>query len=887
MKKIEIATTDGTLTNAYFIESEYVKVFPCSYRGFKKDENGNQSIFDPEASGFTEYNFANIYGKQTKLISWSGGFLKCIIDGYYFEISGIAPANLWIDNNLYKFAIVLKPIGIVGSYETKVLDSINGDNKNYLDTKIGDDNTYYFTGLALIPEGAFINGAVYFSPCKSLTNKDGTKTAVIDWQAYRLTDALTTGSGDGSVRMLGTVKKDKSTTCYATGENAFAIGNTTGANGDFSIAGGIESTANYKNSIAIGDHVNTSADNQVVFGSYNKENTEAALIIGNGISTDKKNILEISKAGDINAAGKLDIAGNISSSNGGITLEKNGFISVYHSYEYQKIHDTATYDSTISYYEKNAETAEMTEKAVTAETFASLKNNLYIKVHHLSSLDNNGNLLVDGNAQVNKKLTIKEQAEIDGDITGQGNLTINGDGKTHALTIGSNGGTGDYGSITVYGKKLAGGQETKITTFSVDDDGAATIAKTLTVGTNKLVVNDDSVSINNEKVTVATGTTTINNTLTVNGTATITDTITDNNKVVNVVTTINKDKFDYNSGKFTVTNAGNITAKSLTLADGYKITNAEGEETIIHYGITEDGKITGSELTLKDGYKIAADGNATLKDLIINNATLDGIKLEKGSYTVKDTDGTRAINNIDALKITKYIENSDSGMEEATQGLHVNGKITAAGDFAIGESVGESNDATTKITQGGTAYFKQGLLVGGKVTGANESDDTVTFRVAPFSSEAEQASYADLKGNLNIKKYTNRAGNLTVEGDTKISGSLTIGSISFNKNNITGIARITATQFNATSDIRKKTAIKDYICKKSILDLPIKEFEFIGDETHTKHIGCIAQDLQEICPEIVHEDKDGYLSIEETKLVYLLLQEVKELKKEIKALKGE
>ena len=148
-------------------------------------------------------------------------------------------------------------------------------------------------------------------------------------------------------------------------------------------------------------------------------------------------------------------------------------------------------------------------------------------------------------------------------------------------------------------------------------------------------------------------------------------------------------------------------------------------------------------------------------------------------------------------------------------------------------------------------------------------------------------SYADLKGNLNIKKYNNKAGNLAVEGDAKISGKLTNGSIEFNNDNITGINRITATQFNAVSDARKKTAIQDYQCNKSILDLPIKEFEFIGDETHTKHIGCIAQDLQEICPEIVHEGKDGYLSIEETKLIYLLLQEVKELKKELKILKGE
>ena len=854
------------IKGAYFIESENVKVFPCSYRGFNNDGH----IFDPEASGFTEYNFANIYGKQTKLISWADNLLKCIIDGYYFEIKNIAPANLFINNKLYKFAIVLDPIDIVGSYQTKVLKSIYANNVNYLDTKIGNDNTYYFTGMALIDKDADINGAVYFSPCKL----DKTNTVVIDWQAYRLTDALGTSNGDGSVRMLGTVKTGEdnesiSTVCHAAGENAFAIGNNTTAGGDFSIAGGTESKASHENSVAIGNNVSTSADNQAVFGAYNEENTESALIIGNGISTDKKNILEISKAGDINAAGKLDVAGNISSSNGGLQLT-NGFISVDNGYEYQKIFGTATYDSNLTYYEKNAETDEMTEKAVTADTFAGLKNNLYIKVHHLSSLDNNGNLLVDGEAQINKKLTTKEQAEIDGDITGHESLTISGAGKTHALTLGSQANIGDYGSITVYGKDA---QETKIKAFSVDNEGAATIAKTLTVGTNKLVIDAKGVSINNKKVTIA-NPTTINNTLAVNGVATITD-----NKVK---TTINKDLINYNNN-FTVTNTGDITAKSLTLADGYKITNAEGEEATIHYGITEDGKITGSELTLKDGYKIAADGNATLKDLIINNATLDGIKIEKGDYSVKDADGARDINNIDALKITKYIENSDSGSEEATQGLHVNGKITTAGDFAIGESDG----ATTKITQGGTAYFKQGLLVGGKVKGANESDDNVTFRVASFSSEAKQTSYADLKGDLNVKKYNNKAGNLTVDGDTTISGSLTIGNINFNKNNITGITKIQAKTFDAISDIRKKTAIQDYICKKSILDLPIKEFEFIDDETHTKNIGCIAQDLQEICPEIVHEDKDGYLSIEETKLVYLLLQEVKELKKEIKALKGE
>ena len=185
--------------NIYFIESTNIKVFPCAYRG-----TDSENIYDPEANVFTEYNFANIYGKQTKLISWAGNLLKCVIDGYYFEINGIEPANLYIEGKLYKFAIVLKPLDIVDNYKTKVLAPISVGDIDYLDTTINSTNC--FTGLALIDKDTDINGAIYFSPCKSGTKEDGTKTAVIDWQAYRLTDTLDTGEGDGSARMLGTDK---------------------------------------------------------------------------------------------------------------------------------------------------------------------------------------------------------------------------------------------------------------------------------------------------------------------------------------------------------------------------------------------------------------------------------------------------------------------------------------------------------------------------------------------------------------------------------------------------------------------------------------------------------------------------------------------------------
>lgn len=100
---------------------------------------------------------------------------------------------------------------------------------------------------------------------------------------------------------------------------------------------------------------------------------------------------------------------------------------------------------------------------------------------------------------------------------------------------------------------------------------------------------------------------------------------------------------------------------------------------------------------------------------------------------------------------------------------------------------------------------------------------------------------------------------------------------------ITATGNVTGATFVATSDARLKENVVDYVPSKSILNLPVKEFDLKVDKSH--HIGCLAQDLQEIAPELVHEDANGYLSIEETKIVYLLLDEIKKLRHEVDELK--
>lgn len=85
------------------------------------------------------------------------------------------------------------------------------------------------------------------------------------------------------------------------------------------------------------------------------------------------------------------------------------------------------------------------------------------------------------------------------------------------------------------------------------------------------------------------------------------------------------------------------------------------------------------------------------------------------------------------------------------------------------------------------------------------------------------------------------------------------------------------------SDERLKYNIHNYYPVNSILDVPVKEFTFKKDNFTT--IGFIAQDLQKYFPELVSEDDQGYLMINENKIVYLLLEEVKKLKREVDELK--
>lgn len=87
---------------------------------------------------------------------------------------------------------------------------------------------------------------------------------------------------------------------------------------------------------------------------------------------------------------------------------------------------------------------------------------------------------------------------------------------------------------------------------------------------------------------------------------------------------------------------------------------------------------------------------------------------------------------------------------------------------------------------------------------------------------------------------------------------------------------ILADKFRGRSDRRLKTDIKNIKNSLDIVRLLCGKMYTLKNESKTSY-GLIAQDVQHILPDIVHEDNDGYLNISYMEIIPLLIESIKEI----------
>lgn len=149
--------------------------------------------------------------------------------------------------------------------------------------------------------------------------------------------------------------------------------------------------------------------------------------------------------------------------------------------------------------------------------------------------------------------------------------------------------------------------------------------------------------------------------------------------------------------------------------------------------------------------------------------------------------------------------------------------------------------------------------------------------------------------------YSAKAGAaLILSGKEDITGGIPTGHFSLSAADGTSLVSLigapngslvwhgtfSATTLKATSDKRKKMNITKTSVDLSSLNAYRYKFKKPSDADKGFHVGLIAQEVEKILPEAVSKDEKGFLTLDYNAVVAVLVDEVNQLKSEIKQLKA-
>jgi hypothetical protein len=265
--------------------------------------------------------------------------------------------------------------------------------------------------------------------------------------------------------------------------------------------------------------------------------------------------------------------------------------------------------------------------------------------------------------------------------------------------------------------------------------------------------------------------------------------------------------------------------------------------------LTSDETLISQALTAKGGLVVYTGMNSNGEFFIGRKKfdALTGDEVAVGAPT-GDADTGGDFDNITVNKITINQE------LDGTTATGVINNLTVLGSFnAVGISTFENTTESTNCTTGA-------IQVAGGVGIAKN---------------------LNVCGNLGVSANTTLNGTLTVEGLATINDSLIInGDL-----NVTG----DITAFYVPSDRNWKdniTPIEDSLNK--VLSISGNTFDWNENSNRKGHdVGVIAQEIEKILPEAVVHREDGHISVDYQKIIPLLIEAIKDLKKDIDELKGE
>lgn len=158
-----------------------------------------------------------------------------------------------------------------------------------------------------------------------------------------------------------------------------------------------------------------------------------------------------------------------------------------------------------------------------------------------------------------------------------------------------------------------------------------------------------------------------------------------------------------------------------------------------------------------------------------------------------------------------------------------------------------------------------------------DSTNTTTSSVNDKIELSDAGSYLEIKTNItrNINELVT-----TISNNGTLVFSIDGSGDAIFKGDVTAFG--TPSDINMKENIEPITNALDKVCQIGGYTFDFKE-EFIkNDKQKNKQVGVIAQELEKVLPELVHEREDGTKRVDYDRIVALLIEAIKELNQKIK-----
>ena len=334
-----------------------------------------------------------------------------------------------------------------------------------------------------------------------------------------------------------------------------------------------------------------------------------------------------------------------------------------------------------------------------------------------------------------------------------------------------------------------------------------------------------------------------------------------------------------------------------------RLNNLETTSGSVNISVSNLNTFSGSALTRLSALEVETANLETFSSSALTR--LDNLEGKDFSITLTgDVTGTGTVTNLSNVSFATTVAANSVALGTDTTGDYV-ASLVAGTNITLSNNSGEGATPTIGLTNNAITIAGQSTALGSSVTA-----DTIRVAIGTIVTGSSQINLGSATGNIALATQTtgdyvaslvqgtgvtitnnsgeNATPTIAIGQSVATNATPTFGNLTIN-GSINATGDITAYY---TSDKRHKNNIQpitNALLKVSKLNGVTWEW---NDDVHevtksTPKTGLIAQEVQEVLPEVIKEREDGFLALDYSKMMGLLVEAIKEQQIQIEELKAQ